>query len=85
MSDSNATPPPPYDAMIELGDPNATFRRAFATLASDHQDIMNLFRDVAQQLAIAQEFGPRHPLTEEWDSMRQVRIILILATTQHST
>ncbi|KAI0731658.1 hypothetical protein C8Q72DRAFT_215919 [Fomitopsis betulina] len=47
------------------------FRRNFATLASDQQAIVKLFKDVALQLIIAPEFGLHHPLTEEWDRIRQ--------------
>lgn len=66
-------PPPPYESgSSESSDPGTTFRPAFASTASDHQEIMNLFRDVALQLVIAPGFGSHHPLTEEWDSLRQV-------------
>lgn len=80
MSDSNTTPPPPYDAQDDLD--TFMFRRNFATLASDQQAIVKLFKDVALQLIIAPEFGLHHPLTEEWDRIRQVRQFLILAAIQ---
>ena len=78
MPDNNAmSPPPPYDSGIDPDDPGAKFRHTFAGLARNHQDIMSLFKDVALQLAIAPELGPHHPLTEEWDSIRQVGLLLI--------
>ncbi|KZT71691.1 hypothetical protein DAEQUDRAFT_763543 [Daedalea quercina L-15889] len=67
MSDSSArTPPPPY-----TNDNAEELKRCFATLLNDQQEIQNLFKSVAGQLETTPQIGEHHPLTEEWNTLRQ--------------
>ncbi|KAH9932453.1 uncharacterized protein B0H18DRAFT_985585 [Fomitopsis serialis] len=67
MSGSSArTPPPPY-----RNDNAEELKRCFATLLSDQQEIQNLFKSVSGELETTPQIGEHHPLTEEWNTLRQ--------------
>ncbi|TFY54288.1 hypothetical protein EVJ58_g8949 [Rhodofomes roseus] len=67
MSGSNArTPPPPY-----TNDNAEELKKCFATLLNDQQEIQKLFKSVAGQLETTPQIGEHHPLTEEWNTLRQ--------------
>ena len=49
-------------------------KKSFENLKHDHLDIQELFRTVAGQLEATPEIGEEHPLVEEWNTLRQVRV-----------
>lgn len=51
----------------------AELKQNFATLRNDQLDIQELFKTVAAELEATSEIGERHPLSKEWDALRQVR------------
>ena len=72
--DSAGGLPPPYSDVAAAHRARAELRQNFITLTSDQRDIQELFRTVAGQLEATPEIGEEHPLVEEWNTLRQVRV-----------
>ncbi|KAI1795534.1 hypothetical protein LXA43DRAFT_990948 [Ganoderma leucocontextum] len=49
----------------------AELKQNFTTLRNDQQNIQELFKTVAAELEATPEIGDKHPLSKEWNALRQ--------------
>ena len=72
MSDSTL---PAYSDVQAHYRARSELKQNFATLRNDQLDIQELFKTVAAELEATPEIGDKHPLSQEWNALRQVRAL----------
>ncbi|KAI8993973.1 hypothetical protein BD414DRAFT_269019 [Trametes punicea] len=62
---------PSYSDVQAAQRSRAELKQSFMTLTNDQLDIQELFKSVAAQLESTPEIGEQHPLSNEWNELRQ--------------